>query len=714
MGSKAVETYERARVATTATARQAVLESFAASTDNWTRSALVAAATEQAPAYVVEALAHSRPQMLTDFVAAVLPTALPAHASRLLVAAAGAGPGAGALKASIVRAVARVPGFGSVSEAQTTRALETLLDDPETRAGAFAVVAKHARLSGVLGGKADRSAPLILQDLRSHSVSDDRRIDSAAALLAVPGPARAQALSTIAPMLSDPATASPLKSRLIVALGESAGPDVDAVLVTALSRANSAPLFDEIVKRPETALALLAAMQDRTVAAATLSPANVARLRSHPNREVATKAAALFDALSAAAKTKTDIIAALLPDVEKPGDAAKGRALFTGACSGCHKLGTLGSSEVGPPLNGIGSHPRAELLGQIVDPNREVDPSFWQWNIVTRTGQTLAGVVAAENAVSLTLRGPAGDVEIRKDTITSRENTRRSLMPEGFEALGAEALRDILSFLALSKGAPEPQGGVGQTPAGVAPAAQGPKEGGRGDAPLPETRPIVWAAGKTKVLVIGGGSSHDFGRFFNGTDTATLAAAGFSVHYTEDRDQAAAEIGKADVAVISVNRQFFDTPAYRQALFDFAAAGKGLVMLHPGTWYGYAQWPELNATIVGGGARGHDRIARFSVNAVRPDHPVMLGVPKSFEVEDELYYVNAGADKVPAGTTAIEVLAETSPSVRFKQPHPAVWITKHTAARIVGITLGHDERVHDHQAFKTLLVNAVKWAGRVP
>ena len=59
------------------------------------------------------------------------------------------------------------------------------------------------------------------------------------------------------------------------------------------------------------------------------------------------------------------------------------------------------------------------------------------------------------------------------------------------------------------------------------------------------------------------------------------------MNYTEDRDQAAAEIGKADVAVISVNRQFFDTPAYRKALVDFAASGKGLVMLHPGTWYGY-------------------------------------------------------------------------------------------------------------------------------
>ncbi len=166
------------------------------------------------------------------------------------------------------------------------------------------------------------------------------------------------------------------------------------------------------------------------------------------------------------------------------------------------------------------------------------------------------------------------------------------------------------------------------------------------------------------------------------------------------------------MAVISVNRQFFDTPEYRKALFDFAAAGKGLVMLHPGTWYGFAQWPELNAKIVGGGARGHDRIAAFSVNAVKPEHPIMKGVPASFTVEDELYYLNAEAEKVPPGTSAIEVLAETSPSVKFMKPHPAVWTTSHATARIVGITLGHDQRVHDLEPFKTLLVNAVRWAGR--
>ena len=190
-------------------------------------------------------------------------------------------------------------------------------------------------------------------------------------------------------------------------------------------------------------------MKDGKVTPANLGPANVARLRTHP--EPAGRAAgrrAPRRAVSPAAKAKSDIIAALPPEVEKPGDAAKGKALFTGACSSCHKLGDLGKSDVGPPLNGMGAHGRAELLGHIVDPNREVDPSFWQWNVTTKKGETLVGVIASENAASLTLRSPAGDVEIKKDDIATRENTRRSLMPEGLEALGAEALRDILTFLA--------------------------------------------------------------------------------------------------------------------------------------------------------------------------------------------------------------------------------------------------------------------------
>jgi type 1 glutamine amidotransferase len=88
----------------------------------------------------------------------------------------------------------------------------------------------------------------------------------------------------------------------------------------------------------------------------------------------------------------------------------------------------------------------------------------------------------------------------------------------------------------------------------------------------------------------------------------------------------------------------------------------------------------------------------------------MQGVPATFEVTDELYYINAEPEKIPPGTSPIEVLAETSPSLKFKKPHPVVWTTKHPTARIVGLTIGHDARVHDLKPYQTLLTNAVKWA----
>jgi putative membrane-bound dehydrogenase-like protein len=911
MGSSVFALYEQARSTKTASQRQGLLDRFAQASDNWTRSAIAAAATDAPATYIAEAFVYQQPDALTELVKAIVPAALPADASRLLTLAANAGSQAGELKAAVVRGVAQMSG-GLVLDTSTTQAVRTLLDDPATSVAALPIVVKWDS-AGNLKTTAEARAAALLRDFGDTGATDERRADIAASVITVPSQ-RAAALSAIESVLTDSSTSDALKARLVTTLGSDGGSDVDALMVGVLARTNSTPIFDQIVKRPESTLALLAAMKAGRITPTQLGPANVSRLRTHPNRQVAQQATSLLDALTPQARQRADVLAALVPEVEKPGDAARGKMLFTGACSGCHKFGDVGKSEVGPPLNGMGAHGRAELLTHIVDPNREVDPSFWQWNVTTKKGETLTGVIASENAAGLTLRSQAGDVEIKKEDIATRENTRRSLMPEGLDAMGAEALRDILAFIASGdqkfrvidlrpaftassrrgfrreedvdetvtlhrfgdvsvagvpfsildpaksatgmnlvalKGGPGtgnlsdefPQrveiptsvvaaslhflGGVGRwawpvggdqargqpvmkvtvqfadgtteehvlkngeqfadtdvradvpfsTDAGdftrrgqlryfalnlgknaalskialesfdsdvvpvtvaitasedPAPTASrpltgssqaaatsqapapnptaGPKEGGKGDAPLPETKPIVWAPGKTKVLVIGGGSSHNFAQFFGGTDVATLSDAGFSVNYTEDRDQAASELARADVAVISVNRQFFDTPEYRKALFDFAAAGKGLVMLHPGTWYGFPQWPELNAAIVGGGARGHDRIAKFSVNVLKPDHAIMKGVPPSFEVEDELYYLNAEADKIPPGTAPIEVLAETSPSVKFKQPHPAVWITRHPTARIVGITLGHDQRVHDLQPFKTLLANAVRWA----
>ena len=698
MGSAALTVYEKARNAASPAQRAAVLADYLAATDDWTRSALIAAANERAADFVADAIAHKESGKLTGFVGALAASVPPANASRLVqTVAATPGP----LAAGLLRALASRADTLPALDAATSAALQKFLGAADTAAPALALAAAWDK-SGALTSAITQTSTRLLADLSNAQTPDARRADIATALVAIPS-RRSDALTKIGALLADPAVSDSVKTPLIATVGELAGREPANVLIGAYVASKSPAIFEQLLKRPDSALALLAAIKDNRVTPAALGPGNIARLRTHPAPRVVSEATAVLGAANSGSKEKADLIAKLLPEIEKPGDATAGRALFGAACAICHKLGDLGTRDVGTPLAGIGAHSVADLLAAIVDPNRVVEPNYWQWNITKKNGEIVAGVLIGENASALTVRNQGGDTEVKITDISARENTRRSLMPEGLEGLGATGLRDVIAFLRTSAAQP-------RAAAAAVTADPTPKTGGRNDRPLPPTEPVKWEAGKKRVLIIGGGSSHKFTEFFGATDSATLKAAGFSVHYTEDRDQAPGALAEADVAVISVNRMFFDTPAYRKAVMDFAAAGKGIVMLHPGTWYGYANWPELNAKIVGGGARGHDKLGTYNVVAVKPTHPIMQGVPATFEVFDELYYINAEPEKIPAGTAPIDVLAESSPSVRFKKPHPVAWITKHEKARVVGLTLGHDERVHDLTAFKTLLTNSVKWA----
>ncbi len=902
MGSDALKAYEAAQKAVqTEAGRQQVLKEYAAAKEDWSRSALIAASTDQALPTIEAALANSLPEA---FVAALLPSALPANAEKLINACATADAKADALKIVILQGVAQLLNETPVLSPELTASLKKLIQQPALAAAALPLVVKWDK-AGLLAAEVKAQVASLTAKLEDKAAAIGDRVTAAKSLIGIGGEASVLVVGVLG--RADAPVA--LQAAIISAMDEKGSVTELVGNLNGLKPELRTQAFDAILKRPEAALALRAAIHNGKIDPQEIGPGNIARLRTHPNKEVAKRANAMIDKLNPNAKAKNELLAQLTPEVEKPGDGVKGKAMFAAACAVCHKLGDVGLRDVGPQLTGMGAHGPAELLVHIVDPNREVDPSFWAWNITTKKGETLAGVIITENQASLTLRNQVGDFEIKKGDIATRENTRRSLMPEGLEALGAETLRDILAFIcggeqkfrvvdlreaytadsrrglfaseeatgdtvhfakfgnvtadsvpwfimdpaksatganlivlkgggrnnvanqnpqkvevamhtaakqihllsgiagwgypatrdervALkvtvnhSAGAPEvfelrngeafadynreievpgsafveglvnrgqlrrislpianaapitklvlesldngvsavvaaitaDIAGEGPKPVKGEPVTReggkksaaavetGPKEGSKGDGPLVAATPVNWEAGKTKVLVIGGGSSHNFAKFFGETDVATLKAAGFTVHYTEDRDQAAVELANADVAVISVNRKFFDTAVYRKALFDFAAAGKGIIMLHPGTWYGFGGWPALNAQIVGGGARGHDRIHPFEVKAVKGDHPILAGVPASFTVEDELYYVNAEADKIPAGTAKITVLAETSPSEKYKAGHPSVWITEHAKARVVGIALGHDARVHDLKAFQQILANAVKWA----
>ncbi len=801
-----------------------------------------------------------------------------AAAADLVIALSGKAASADALKRGILDTLGKSLKTTPEMTPELTAALTKLLSGGAS-GSALPLAAKWDK-AGALQGAMVALTKGLFDKLNQAGASDDERFTAAQSLIGLRS-ANKEALPAVLGVVTGENSPA-LKNRLLTALSETDDASVGAVLAAGFGKlpADTQTIaFNMLLKRADWSLAFLDAVKAKQVDVAVLGPANAFRLRTHPDKAVSKRAGEMLDELLPGAKARAETIGKLLPEVEKRGDAEQGKQLFAATCALCHKFGNLPGTDVGPNLTGMGAHGAGELLTAIADPNAEVDPSFTAWNIETKDGQIFAGVIARENPASVFLKFQGGEKEIRTADIKSRVNTGRSLMPEGFEALGPEMLRNLVTYMQSAdggkfrtldlrnafttttsmglyenqdlkdqtfnfrktgtvnvEGVPFSVVGPEKSPQNIVVLKGGPRgafsrslpqrveinvggfkanrlhflggvtgwgypgfdkdgdalritihtTGGQREgivckngvefadyinrvdvpgskfvpgvvrdhqvrwfskqlnlgaveieritlespaggsaptilaitaeladekaAPLPAPAPekksaaIEWKAG-TKVLLIGGGSSHDFQKYFNVADTAILnAAGGVSVNYTEDAVVAAKELANADVAVISTNQGGFSALPFRAALKEFTDAGKGLVLLHPGLWYNFGDWPEYNKVYAGGGSRGHDRFGEFEVKVTQPEHPLMKGVSPSFKISDELYYYNVD----PAGSP-VEVLATATSSLK-PGTYPQVFTVKHPKAKIVGLTLGHDAKAHDLPEYKTLLVNAVKWA----
>ncbi len=428
IGSAALRTFE---------SKAEPLSAFKSAQDDWTRSAVIAASADHADDVIAKALGS--PEGVDLLAKSLLPLAK--SAEKLIEACASADTKADALKIIILQGIAQQVNDIPTLTPALTEAMKKLLAQPALapaalplavkwdKGGALADVIKTqiASLSGVLG---KNGAPL------------PERIGAAKALIALGGSNAQIGVEALA----DPTSPEELAREIITALDESGNAAPLVMALDTLKPALQQVAFDAVLKRPQATQALLTAIQDGKFDPKVLGPGNIARLRTHPNKQVAKRAATMMEKLNPNAKKRAELIAQFTPIVEQPGDAAKGKVLFTAACAVCHKLGDIGK-DVAPPLVGMGAHGPAELVIHILDPNREVDPSFYNWNITKNNGETLAGVIASENSASVTLRNQAGDFEVKKPDIKERINTKMSLMPEGLEGLGAENIRDILAFI---------------------------------------------------------------------------------------------------------------------------------------------------------------------------------------------------------------------------------------------------------------------------
>lgn len=135
------------------------------------------------------------------------------------------------------------------------------------------------------------------------------------------------------------------------------------------------------------------------------------------------------------------------------GDPAAGRAWFVESsasqCRSCHRADGVGRA-VGPDLDKIATRRTpAALLDSLLDPNKEVEPAFQAYSVLTVDGQQLTGLVVERTDAAVTLRAADGTVSrIPADSIERMQPQPQSLMPSGLvETMTAEQLADLLAYL---------------------------------------------------------------------------------------------------------------------------------------------------------------------------------------------------------------------------------------------------------------------------
>lgn len=160
--------------------------------------------------------------------------------------------------------------------------------------------------------------------------------------------------------------------------------------------------------------------------------------------------------------------------------------------------------------------------------------------------------------------------------------------------------------------------------------------------------------------------------------------------------------------------------AAEEAFMKYVDEGRGgWIGLHHasllGEFDGYPMWPWFSELL--GGIRYQDYIAELSDGLVvieKGGHPLFKGLPDRFVIPDDEWYTY---DRNPRLCPDVEVLAvvdEGSYTVDTDKKmgdHPVIWTNTSKAGRNVYFQFGHSQKLVEDPNFRTLLLNALHWAG---
>jgi putative membrane-bound dehydrogenase-like protein len=406
-------------------------------TDSWTRIAVACAVPEQAG----------------DLLALVLPS----------LSTSSAGPKASQLQlASELASLA-----GSRRDAQEVAAVLSSVGSASSQAVGPAL--QRAVLLGVAQGIARRGSTLsafvsqlpayqsAVKDtvnqlfVQAQEAATNRAADETARREAI-GLLRHASFETAGSALIELAKSEPsqaVRMAAIDALAAHRDPSIAGVLLAEFPRQTPVirrAMLDAVLSTADRANLLLDEIEAGRIAATELDPARSNRLLRHRDDNLQARAQKLLAAALPA--DRQEVLARYQAALKLKSDPQNGREVFSRNCATCHQVAGVGVN-VGPDITDSRVKTPEQLLTDILNPNQAIDNNYVSYMLVTKAGQALTGIIAAETSSSVTLKQAEDKVvTLLRDDIEELRSSGLSLMPEGVEkTIPEQQMADLIGFI---------------------------------------------------------------------------------------------------------------------------------------------------------------------------------------------------------------------------------------------------------------------------
>lgn len=396
-------------------------------------------------------------------------------------------------------------------------------------------------------------------------------------------------------------------------------------------------------------------------------------------------------------------VAAKPPPELQGGNWLRGRRVFysdEAACGKCHSVRGQGG-KIGPDLSNLIHRDYHSVLKDIREPSAAINPDHMAFTLELDDGRVLTGVPRDGGAGRLIIGDLAGkEVIVSRERIEKMTASTQSLMPEGLDrALGAEKMRDLLTFLLTEPLAAAPIEREGAPP---------PRKRAELDAVLKSLEIPRNPGKKLRVLLASGPKDHGPGehdyplwqrRWFN----LLSLADGVSVDLAPGWPKAA-QMEKADVVVFYSNNPGWSAASAKE-LDAFLKRGGGAVYLHYAV-DGHRAVDALADSIGLAWRGGASKFRHGALELTFPDakSPISRGLGKVKFIDESYWNLTGDPKKIDLVATGVE----------DGKAQPLMWTRRHGKGRVFVSIMGHYNWTFDDPLFRLLVLRGLCWTAGEP